>query len=579
MADYVVDAQLNLRTQQAMQGVSGLLGRLTSVTQNLTRIGAGYLGFRAIAGAVGVASRLITGFNSEVEGTRISLASVFSATEHVSFNQAMQQSEGIFRTLRDDAVRSTATTQELFGIYQSILGPIRGAGAGLEDVRNITLGTVNAATALGVDLGQAQRDIAMMATGTAGVDVKLFRMLRATGAIAEDATTFNQLTSAERVGRIQSALGRFAGAADAYSRSWAGVTSTFQDIVQQLVGAFSGPIFNRLKTFLGTINDKLLANRDRLEASLTAIGQRVAGILQTVFDRAIVAFDFVMAHWDEIVARITRAVDTIKTLVPQLAKTAAAFGVVRAGVGVAQGVSGIASIASGVAGAAGGGSATAAATSAVSAFISALAPMATVLVPLVGLIDYLVEEWTILQPVLLDTFGPLIAAFRDMGPTMLSLAQALRPVLKLVGFLTFLWISLFLPAIKAIGTVFKFVVDHIRDHVIPAIRMITDGLSDLIHRLTMGIFGRANAGPGAQTPLAQAAEAATTPETAADVIAAAATTPACRNSTTNNFNGPINVRQEFREADPDRVAFQMIDDIARAAENRLTSGFAPPLTR
>jgi hypothetical protein len=39
------------------------------------------------------------------------------------------------------------------------------------------------------------------------------------------------------------------------------------------------------------------------------------------------------------------------------------------------------------------------------------------------------------------------------------------------------------------------------------------------------------------------------------------------------------VNQEFREADPDRVAIRMIEDIARFAEQRIMSGAAPALTR
>jgi hypothetical protein len=48
----------------------------------------------------------------------------------------------------------------------------------------------------------------------------------------------------------------------------------------------------------------------------------------------------------------------------------------------------------------------------------------------------------------------------------------------------------------------------------------------------------------------------------------------------NDFRGSrITVDQSFREADPDRVAIRMIEDIARFAEQRVQSGFAPGFTR
>jgi hypothetical protein len=58
-------------------------------------------------------------------------------------------------------------------------------------------------------------------------------------------------------------------------------------------------------------------------------------------------------------------------------------------------------------------------------------------------------------------------------------------------------------------------------------------------------------------------------------------TPGQRRPTvTNDFRGSrITVTQEFAQADPDRIALQMIGDINRQAEARIQSGFAPALTR
>jgi hypothetical protein len=56
--------------------------------------------------------------------------------------------------------------------------------------------------------------------------------------------------------------------------------------------------------------------------------------------------------------------------------------------------------------------------------------------------------------------------------------------------------------------------------------------------------------------------------------------PTDRAQTVNDFRGSrIEVRQEFRDADPDRVAISMIEDINRAAEMRIGSGFASATTR
>ena len=57
-------------------------------------------------------------------------------------------------------------------------------------------------------------------------------------------------------------------------------------------------------------------------------------------------------------------------------------------------------------------------------------------------------------------------------------------------------------------------------------------------------------------------------------------TPNARPQTVNNFHrGSVTVRQEFRQADPDRVMVRMVNDIDAQAERRTQSGFAPALTR
>lgn len=54
--------------------------------------------------------------------------------------------------------------------------------------------------------------------------------------------------------------------------------------------------------------------------------------------------------------------------------------------------------------------------------------------------------------------------------------------------------------------------------------------------------------------------------------------PMERPTVVNDFRGSkITVKQEFREADPDRVMIQMIEDINKQAEMRIRTGFAPAL--
>lgn len=306
------------RLGTAIRGTQSMFG---GFVRQAMAFGAAFLGLHAIVGVFrGLIGSAIQ-FNAEIEQTRIGLASVLSSVLNIPFADAVGRAQGVFAELREDAIRSTATTQELFGIYQAIVGPISQAGFGLEVVRSITNDTVSAASALGVDFAQASRDVSAMVRGTAGVDVRLFSMLRSTGAIAEDAQAFNQLTQAERVERIRSALARFGPAAEAYGRSWAGVTSTFRDIKGQMLGILAGPTLELMTRSLRSLNELLLQNRERIEAYLSVIGVRIASTIGRVFHGMKAALYGVIRQWDQIVGRLQNLFRLVRTIAPPIALT------------------------------------------------------------------------------------------------------------------------------------------------------------------------------------------------------------------------------------------------------------------
>jgi hypothetical protein len=640
VSDYDVSAELNVRTSRTLGGLNAVAARLDSITSTLTRIAVGYVGFQVIGGAFRMAVQGAIGFNAQLEQTRISLASVLSATQGTSFLAATEQAGEVFNQLRDDAIRSTATTSELFSIYQSILGPLRQAGASMEVVRELTNNTVAASSALGVDFGQAQRDIQMMATGVAGTDVKLFRMLRSVGAIAEDAQAFNELTAPQRVERIRSALGRFEVAAQAYGQSWAGVTSTFRDIVGQLMATAGGPAFERIKRFVSTINERLLANRERLEAGMRRIGISVSMVLGRVFEVAMRGFDYVLAHWDQIVTRITRAVAMVQRFGPTLAKLALALVALRFGqrlLGMGGGggaaaaapaaASGGASLFRTLIGTALGGAlarvlfrvitnsgtireigeafgfiqaparsflSTLLSSTTVFRMLAFLAPALIALAVAIGALMVaavaawgLFELWRYDSEAFTATFARIRLIFNMTFSRMRTGAErlytALQPLLRLIGVIALSNINYFLdllvvglialePAIQATVFALELLLGPLRQLAAMA-GLARPGVTKAFGELTeeqvaenetiLSQLGEGGGGHGRWDPSNRSN-----------------LTPNERASNVNDFRGSrFEVHQEFREADPDRVALSMIEDVARAAEQRVQSGFANPLSR
>ncbi len=596
----------------------GLIGKVVA-------LGGAYVGFSALTSVFRSATSSAIQYQSELQGTKISLATVLSAVQGIDYATAAKTGDNVFTQLQDDAIKSVATSKELFSVYQSILGPIANAGFGLDKVRKLTNDSVSAASVLGVDFQQASRDMGQMLRGAAGVDVKLFSMLKSTGAITESTEDWNKkLTSAQRVEKLEAALGKFAPAASRFQTSWAGVTSSFKDITQNLRSKAVGPVFDVLTKAIGRINDSMMANRDRLSVQLAAVGTKVAAKLDVMFLRAENGVRYIANHWDEIYERIARVVHAVQTMAPMLAKAAVAWqavsvarsvvgtglqlagGAMQAGsvLGAAFGGAGAAGVATGSAavatggfGAAGAGGAVA--TEAAAASIS-LAAVGTVLLAVGGAALVAQEQWQNLMTI-------FSVATDGFGGELMALAKtiwvAVVPVLKMFAQGPMLAISaaftVLMPVLQAtvvglrlVFETFGKITTAIYDELKPGFDFMWDAIAGLAKRIK-DLFGGAfdllgspaqqSAQRGMSKPYDMRNDQWTPslnregfgmfPENAYNPA-----TPAARSTTVNDFRGSkIEVKQDFREADPDRVLVQMFDALGKAAEQRTQSPYLPSL--
>lgn len=637
MTSYKVEGELVIRAQAGLAAVRSLTDRLEGLrarlsgsqtaagglVRSLVSMGAAYVGVNALVGGFRSLVSSSAEYRSNIESTRIGLSSVMSAVEGIPFAEAQRQSESLFAQIQDDAIRSTATSQELFGIFQGIYGPLRNAGVATGEIRTTMLDAVSAANALGVDLPQATRDITAMARGAAGLDVRLFSMLRSTGAIAEDAQAFNALSAPERISRMQAALGRFSGAADAYGRSFAGVTSTFRDVVQNLGGALMGPAFNRLTAWLGRLNERLIANRDSIRGVFTAAGERLADALQRAFDRVDRVMDYVANNWDDIVGRVNEAVTRFQALVPALLDAAKAFVAFSAGRAVLAGVVGTLSAITGtiatlaeVSLLAGGGAA--AGVGALEASFGALATLAAPLaaalaaVAAVGYVVY--DQFESFSRM----FEDILPIFQNIGGDLVGIGQdlwgILRPILTVLGtliggplmiaFTALLGILRGLVLlVRIVTTVLRTMVSAVEEYLVDPIMNGLQRLWEYINQWVSRIMSPFSRGRSS-TGLEEAARDTTDPVIALgrnleeslevgpntgmnwflnripELRRTSPTAPEERAGHVNDFRGSrITVNQEFRQADPDRILMAMVEDINRQAEQRISSGYVPALTR
>lgn len=621
-ADLVLDATKAQRQATQMAGKIQALGRRITgtsslaggLTRNLIAVGGAYLGINVLSRAFMGATSSAISYTSELEKTQIALTSVLAAVTNTDWATAQKTAGAVFEQVRADSIKSVATAQELFTIYQGIVGPIVAAGRGLDTVRTITKDTVNAAGVLGVDLQQAQRDISMMARGTAGMDVKLFSMLRSTGAIAETTEQWNKsLTGAERIDKLQEALAKFAPSGERFAKSWAGVTSTFKGIRQEFTRSAMSPILDAMASSLARINDVLIGNQDTVQKRLREWGEAFANRLGSVFARAESGVEMMVNRWDQVLTKI----DQVKNAMTTTGKVAGAVAIAQlarpvvgaavGGVGALAGsmAASTATAATGTAAGATGAAAAAAGGGALAGLGPALAVAAAGAGLLAGAALVVREQW--------DKF---VGMFRSLRPIMIGLwdvtkrlatamGMFLLPVVKLFGnVLLAILVPAFTVALSVLRVfigAFAFlfeVVAQFANYIYDSVSPVFDALFGFIDRWVTkvmnliggltgdtlrynqrkivgkdeDVLGELERRFGGQSNYVPPWD----PSNFQDPLGA----PGARASVVNDFRGSkIEVKQTFRDADPDRVMVAMVKGLARQADMRIQSGMVPALGR
>jgi hypothetical protein len=313
-----------------------------SLFSKLLAIGGTYASFNT---AFGIFSRLTSSaikYTSALEATKIGLSSIMSAVENVPWERATKMANVAFEKIKKMSITSPGSAQDMFGIFNGIVGPVRAAGAPLEKVYSLTNDTTLAAAALGVDFQQASRDINMMMRGAAGVDVKMFSLLKSTGAIAESTEQWNKsLTGAQRVEKLSAALAKFAGSGEAFGHSWAGVMSTFQGLTDELKRTTFQPLMKAVAHTVDGLNDVLDKHSDRIGRSFEWLGDSMVRVWDSTlgrldwnqvmikFERGVVVVGNAMqtaAHWaDELSNNWGRLTKGISDAMPMLKMAAGIY--------------------------------------------------------------------------------------------------------------------------------------------------------------------------------------------------------------------------------------------------------------
>lgn len=270
----------------AQEAVAGFMA-IGAAMQGLS---AGFAIVEAGMNAVGQFIASGVKYTAELETMQIGLSSVFSSIEGVSFTEAKAATAQIYDKLVAMAAVSPVGPKELQEIFVGLYAPLRQAGVALDDILTSSNDASAALGALGVDIAQGARDMAMIAEGRAGMQVKTFVKLNQAGAFGKSmkAEDFNAKSAGERAKLLQAALKKVGGeAAAAFGQSFVGLSSTLEGLYQEGQRAFVEPILNTVTQLMATFSAYWIKVEKPFEMTVRLFGQLTSTVLGPIFDKGL----------------------------------------------------------------------------------------------------------------------------------------------------------------------------------------------------------------------------------------------------------------------------------------------------
>jgi len=284
-----------LRMNRGLAQTNNLVGRLGP---SLQRVAAAILVFGtlrlAVQGFQALVRESVT-FNTLLERAEISSAGlILSATQlrdvwgqaltpAASFGPALALASKQSKGLRQDALDTAASFNELLSALQVSIAPGLSQGLGLNEIRRVTVLISQAATALGLQQNQLAEEIRSILQGT--INIRNTRIAAALN------LTNSQVRSAQEQGRLYEflteRLGAFGLTADRVAGSVSGLGRRISDIFQQVAGEAGAGAFEELRTTMQAVFDTLRGTGSSLTnpqavSSLLPIFESLSRILRDV---------------------------------------------------------------------------------------------------------------------------------------------------------------------------------------------------------------------------------------------------------------------------------------------------------
>lgn len=196
-----------------------------------------------------------------------------SVTPAEELGLAMKAAQDQVKKLRQDALRTVATFEELLSTFQIAVAPGFAAGLNLDEIRKLTVSISQAAAAIGVEQNQLAEEVRSLLSGT--IQARTTRIATALGITNADIRRLKE--TGELFNFLEERFEAFGLSAERQARTTLlGISTRIQGAVTELLGEAARPLFEELLDLGNKFFDQILTIKDA-EGNLKPNPEVVAG--------------------------------------------------------------------------------------------------------------------------------------------------------------------------------------------------------------------------------------------------------------------------------------------------------------
>lgn len=289
--------------RRGARGVRRLNKELKTTESTANRVAFTFRRLFGILAAFTIARELLSGFrnlvvsgvsfNAEIEQSQLGLAGILTATADITdgqgqlvkgaqaFSLALGEASRQQELLRTDALRTTATFQELLAVFQVALGPGLAQGLKVDEIRTLSVLVSQAASAIGLAQNQLSEEIRALLTGQ--IRARTTRIAQVLALTNEDIR--NAREQGQLFEFLQERLAGFDLAARRAARTIPGFLARIRDAFGLVSGRAALEFTDEVERSLEGIFD-LLTREIRTEEGRTILtpNPAVVKVFQGIFD-------------------------------------------------------------------------------------------------------------------------------------------------------------------------------------------------------------------------------------------------------------------------------------------------------